>query len=77
MYAPKSTGLKIAVANHITLIDHKRDRQLPLKIYYSHRKPPGNPVAFSAGRDRRASEEFHPRLIQQTKFLAGSGVGDE
>ncbi len=36
MYVPKSTGLKIAVANHITLIDHKRDRQLPLKIYYSH-----------------------------------------
>ena len=34
MYVPKSTALKIEVANHITLIDQKRDRQLPLKIYY-------------------------------------------
>lgn len=34
MYEPKSTSFKVEVANHITLIDQKRDRQLPLKIYY-------------------------------------------
>ncbi|MCY7292883.1 MAG: hypothetical protein LH615_11955, partial [Ferruginibacter sp.] len=34
MYTPKYTSLTVAIANHITLIDQKRDRQLPLKIYY-------------------------------------------
>ncbi|PSB31432.1 alpha/beta hydrolase [Chlorogloea sp. CCALA 695] len=49
MYVPKSTALKISSANHIILIDHKRDRQLPLKIYYPHAPGLFPVIIFSHG----------------------------
>lgn len=68
MYAPKLTDLKVAIANNITLIDQKRDRQLPLKIYYPQATGLFPVIIFSHGAG--GSKEAFTSL---STFLASCG----
>lgn len=68
MYAPKSTSLKVAIANDITLIDRERDRQLPLKIYYPQAVGVFPTIIFSHGAG--GSKEAFTAL---STFLASCG----
>lgn len=68
MYAPKFTSFSVAIANHITLIDQKRDRQLPLKIYYPQTPGLFPVIIFSHGAG--GSKEAFTSL---STFLANCG----
>lgn len=68
MYTPKSVSLKVAIANNITLIDQKRDRQLPIKIYYPHAPGLFPVIIFSHGAG--GSKEAFASL---STFLASCG----
>jgi predicted dienelactone hydrolase len=68
MYAPKVADLKVAIANNITLVDQKRDRQLPLKIYYPQATGLFPVIIFSHGAG--GSKEAFTSL---STFLASCG----
>ena len=68
MYTPKVADLKVAIANNITLVDQKRDRQLPLKIYYPQATGLFPVIIFSHGAG--GSKEAFTSL---STFLASCG----
>ncbi len=68
MYAPDSPFFKVAIANNITLLDQKRDRQLPLKIYYPQATGLFPVIIFSHGAG--GSKEAFTSL---STFLASCG----
>ncbi len=68
MYAPESLPFKVAIANNITLIDQKRDRQVPLKIYYPQATGLFPVIIFSHGAG--GSKEAFTSL---STFLASCG----